>query len=516
MFTKKLLSVVSTLFIGSQLLSLVSGTALTPCSDETLALTNSGALSSVTTGCTFGGTSYCLSGTSIYGYTSGEGNTATCVIDNEGTYVLLGDAKLNGETIDASNKDTLKIYQCTGVSDVKCLQTFGYVLSSGNQYLTINASGTNAFVAKEAIATVESLSGGNCNDGVLYNDSGNIQLCLGGKVYSQKIDETSIIKSYVLNNVEGNIFTNADSDDANKNKPMVVNVGDNKIILSTNAYDYCAGSNSEVSETFKEFCTSANDPCTDSPYECESTGICKKEQRDTSCKIKDDGTANGSCNTSGYYIINTTDSADGDGFRSLVLKSDGDSKVGTLINCSTANTCTPVPGTGFQKGYYKNAASTGENDAPYIKCTANNDCTIITAVSSDCTNVGDITFASVFKICLDKGVAVTPVDINTTSTSQSHFVSLDNASIFGDVNAGKYVKVEAANGNVLLSTPGKVDIAKAYYYTDTTYKIHAKAEKSGVCTASKTIIEFKFDKSGSTDDTLIVYDKHAEHTFPSA
>lgn len=145
-------------------------------------------------------------------------------------------------------------------------------------------------------------------------------------------------------------------------------------------------------------------------------------------------------------------------------KSNGGGKVGTLYSCTGDNTCIPVPSANFPVGYYKNAASTGETDAPYIKCTANNACTILTEVASDCTKAGDITFASVYKICLDAGESITPVAINTTNNSKKHFVSLANSSIFGNQNEDKYVMIDMANGNIHYTAPGKYIFENENYF----------------------------------------------------
>eukprot|EP00833_Pecoramyces_ruminatium_P005582 jgi/Orpsp1_1/1179614/evm.model.c7180000070067.1 len=497
MFGKTLLNVVSALFIGSQLISMANAAALTGC--DTLSLTNIGQITDVdSTACVTSNAElkYCLQGTSyIYGYTSGGSNTATCKLA-AGTHVFLDDAILGAsDEITAGNKDDLKIYQCTGVTSSTCKTTYGYVYNN-EQYLEISASSTNA-ILELPLTTVASLSGGDCEAGTLYNNEGDsaIELCLGNKVYTQGIAESSI-KTYVMNNVEGNVFTNVLDNDPSEDQPMVIQVGDNKIVLATSGYDYCAGENSEVSETFKEFCTHAtNNPCEGHPYECANTGLCTRQVDE--CVIKDG--ASEDCEA-GYYIVGA--SPNGEGVYSPVETS-GDA--GVLFHCDGDN-CGPAT-TGFKPGYYKNKAG---GDVKYIKCSAQDECEAV-GVSVGCDAVGNIISDGGLKICLD---------INTPSASLftasgNHFISINDDikvnnsnDLFTAKKTGDYIVVKINEENVILESLDSG--SDKYIYTDATLKIYAKVDRNAVCNADTVLVEFKYDSTNSVSGTESDYIKHAE------
>jgi hypothetical protein len=454
----------------------------------------------VLTGTSCAVTGDALAGAGIYGFEDANDNSGGTLIFNKGE----AGVAITSET-------NVSLYRCSlnSSSEAICERTYGYFVH-GTDYYTINKSNSNVKTATGKSSIVNQCSSGD-DIGTLFKDESVIKLCLDGTEKTQDIESTASVQTYFMINKADNVFTTGASDN---DKYIAIEASKNAITLVSKDYDYCIKANEVVSETFKEICGSGTDanPCGSNPLsECEG-GLCTREVDDGSCKMKADGTTNTHCGTTGYYILNTTDGADTNGFYSLVEKSNGGGKVGTLYSCTGDNTCIPVPSANFPVGYYKNAASTGETDAPYIKCTANNACTILTEVASDCTKAGDITFASVYKICLDAGESITPVAINTTNNSKKHFVSLANSSIFGNQNEDKYVMIDMANGNIHYTAPGKVDAAQTYYYTNLSYEVHLKDSNTAICTAPTTIVEFKLDKSGSTDDSLIVYKKHAEYT----
>ncbi|KAG4092923.1 hypothetical protein H8356DRAFT_1294338 [Neocallimastix lanati (nom. inval.)] len=498
MFGKNLLKVISALFIGCQLFSMTNAAALTSCNGG-LTLTNYDQIGDITTNCVTSNDQlkYCLEGTSIYGYTHVGTNTATCKITAAGTYVLLDEAILKSEnTIDAENKGKLTIYQCTGVSSVTCAQTFGYVLN-GSQYLEINASGTNDFKAIEGLPTIASLSDGPCTVGLLYNEEDSVvSLCLDGTNYSQGI-AIATEKTYVINNIQGNVFTGASSDDPNKDQPIVIKVGGGNSIIATSGYDYCAGENGEVSETFKEFCShDTNNPCEGSPYECSTSGICTREVQQ--CNIKNGASPN--CDD-GYYIVDSSPGQDG-----VYAVKDTATNTGVLFHCES-NTCGPAD-TGFKAGYYKNKAG---GNVPYIRCAAQNDCEAV-SISDECNAVGNIISDGGYKICLDIGVS----SASLSTVSGDHFISVHTAvkvngstSVFSDAKSNNYMKVTIANEHVLVATAVSEDNAPKYIYTDSSYKIYVKADKDSVCNSNTILNEFKLD-GDTSDETNSFYSKHAE------
>lgn len=172
---------------------------------------------------------YCIDDTVIYGF---EENTAECKISNEGIYVFHND-KLLGDEDTVEGGFTVKIYQCTGGNtEINCKKTYGYVLNN-NQLLEINASGINVDPKKiddddtESISTID-----ECNPGEIYifNES-NIRLCISSSVYSDTISSETI-KTYIMNNIQGNIFTTVSSDDVDNDKLIIIQIGNNKVVLS--------------------------------------------------------------------------------------------------------------------------------------------------------------------------------------------------------------------------------------------------------------------------------------------
>jgi len=502
MFAKKLLSIVSALFIGSQLISVVNADAaeLTSCASLTNYLAD---------GCTSSGGSgkYCLDSGILYEYDDGEdSDPKACVTIGDPLNVSHGDIKvfiddgtsaggalLGATDVNGSNKDKLKMYHCFGISNVDCKQTFGYHLANG-QYLTIHGSGTNDYKTKGELplkSTVDALN--NCEPGQLYNNDGTVILCISNTPNVFSGDISGDVKKYVMKNVEGNVFTNVGS--GHDTEDIIVQVGGGNVILANNGYDYCAKTGAEVNETFNEFCesgnTGANDPCVSAPYVCGGTGVCTRNI--VECEVK----ASGSDCENGYYIVNES------GLSVDVypkIKSNGiDGTMFKCVNgeCTKALATADYDASGAGAGYYINQYGNG---IPYIKChTDVAHCTAV-GISDRCDAVGKIINDGGFKLCLDIGVAS---GVLGTATG-SHFISINTETVFGET-ANKYVEVNLkADGSVNLPIADTANTK--YVYTDGTYKIYLRAGKDGVCDVSDgTIVEFKQNTG---------YEKHAEAKRP--
>jgi len=511
--SKKLLSLISILFVGSQSISTVRAAAadsLIGCESITeYAGTCDGAIDT---------DKYCILGNKIYQIAVADGCKTHGTQLGNGVYGFENDSTggslvfnngIAGVTI--TDEDKLSLYQC--IYDVPngivCTPTFGY-FAVGNNYYTVGSNGND----KNDNSSSNAFDSASCNSkedaGKLY-DSSAPKLCIDGTNDVVFVESEGVITNYFVKNNAGNIFNNAGNDATNNKKYIIVQASKNAFTLVDRGYDYCAGSNEVAIETFKEICGNGNDdnPCGSSNPIFETVdGLIT---RSTSCRIKPNNEAS-NCHT-GYYVLNVG-VIDSDGYYELqAVDTDG-----TLYHCTDENACTVIGD--YKKGYYKNKAATSATSTTdaYIKCDSTEDkCRVIATTATDCTNAGDIVFDSesgVYKLCLDKGEAVTPIDINAGVSDVKQFVSLDNANVFGVQKTGKYISVVAKNGNVVVETVADGEAlasAKKYLYTNEKYE---QKPKASVCVPEAVIVEFKKDSTSTIDS--IIYEKKGTHKLPAA
>jgi len=518
--SKKLLSLISILFVGSQSISTVRAAAadsLIGCESITeYAGTCDGAIDT---------DKYCILGNKIYQIAVADGCKTHGTQLGNGVYGFENDSTggslvfnngIAGVTI--TDEDKLSLYQC--IYDVPngivCTRTYGY-FTDGTKYYTVGKDG-NDMKDNSGGNVFNSASCSSIGDaGILFGGAAP-KLCINGSNDVQFVTDSTITNYFVKNNA-GNIFNNADDVALINKKYIIVQASKNAFTLVDRGYDYCDGSNEVAIETFKEICGNGDDdnPCGGvNPIFETVNGLIT---RSTSCRIKPTGEAS-NCHA-GYYVLNVS-VIDGEGYYELQAV-DVD---GTLYHCTGENTCTVIGD--YKKGYYKNKAATSATSTTdaYIKCDDTKEKCKVIATADDCTNAGNIVFDSnsgVYKLCLDQGAAVTPIAINTGVSDVKQFVSLENDNVFGNSQSGKYISVVAKNGNVVVETVGTVadvNSAKKYLYTNKNYEQQSKqagedAFKASVCATGEVIVEFKKDSTSSTTNSII-YEKKGTHKWPAA
>lgn len=495
MFGKKVLKVISALFVGTQLISLANAADLTSCNnvdnmsdvcaDATTTSKNcidsDGKIYEIETGtsCAIRGTQYTTAGIVVF--------------EDDGTNV--------GGSAKTDNSGTLSnyaAYRCTGTgANTTCERTYGYV-KLGSYVCTIGKVEDPACVAASSITTGCDLAsiGSLC----LNTD---IKLKLTDTPdLTKKIDDTGAAVNYMMKNVASNIFTNAadnGSADTPVNKNIIIEASENAIVLLSNSYDYCENTGGVVVPTFEDFCTQNDDSHCQNIQEC-TNGLCKRAGGDDAltCEsiVATTSGANSGC-TDGYYIA--TNESGG------ALKTNG--TAGTLFSCTTG-TCTVVDAE-FKVGYYKFAGQTNK----YIVCSTKNACTSV-AVKTDKANCGvaDVAVGDVINngtnniLCLDTTEKGGVILDNVTTYNGDYFMNGIAENVV-NTKPSEFVIVSVAGETVQLKDKVSDSIPK-YKYTSDVSKIYGR-QSNDVCDPAKVIVEYKHKEDDSTHN---YYEKHVTHT----
>lgn len=483
-------------------------------------------VSDYTTPCSSGTASgsykYCLDNDgTVFKYESGT----SCVYKEQveaGVYVFEDGGSNGGATLinlgaatsQINNKDNLMLYHCSkGSTNVlKCSRTYGYINdkydSTRDDYYAISADGT---VTKYASGSgLEASCSSGSNTGKL---STNKKLCLFGEAASPI--ESNVITTpgtYIMNNVEGNVFTNGlGATDGSSGKSIVIKSNGTIMYLVSDDYDYCFDEHDVATPTFEEFCNNQAESCSNKA-ECSST-LCKRTQdaavaASCSITIGAGGVGTGvGCTLNAYYLVdNASQGAVGD----------------YLYQCNVndGKTCNKIS----KIGYFKDGADNNK----YIKCETADSCVNINVVTdkTDCNNsvnVGDIIKISGGEggesevLCLDTSKA----NGITLGGQANYFVG--NNNIFNNEETGKkFVKVDVDTDSVVLSAKLASDTGNKYEYTDTDFKVYARAigntEPNAICSASKTIVEFKHTQGDCPSDCETdtpYYEIHVVYQWPA-
>jgi len=280
-----------------------------------------------------------------------------------------------------------------------------------------------------------------------------------------------------------------------------------KNVLITGDEEYCVDDNTKViTERSPNFCTNglANVNC-DKYYLCDS-GVC--QDKTTTIDARQEVT----CNNNGINGITTCD--DGDYYITVtgqVTLKDG-TGAGDLVECKA--TADPSIIQCNKKtdiiGYLKNADGTNASTIPYIKCSAKNDgtatCEAIGQPSeSACTDstagTGKLIYNSVYKICID---GTHSVDIENASVAGSYLIDASKDSAFEHAGVKNIYSVVAkiGGGNAIR----KPQDGKKYIYVKTTTKqVFEKGETgaSDLCSGdninSGAATEYVLNKKQGTD-----------------
>lgn len=459
---------------------------------------------------------YCLdSDKKIYKYkAAGDGQTCSTeehstvpgvfVFEDEGSNGGADLITLGTSTITSSGSK-LMIYQCSNGSENKlsCSRTYGYIYDGDATYYALKADGTVEDVTS-GIAT------NNCNTedmtGKLHDTN---KLCLFGKTSSTLVSNAiTSAGTYIMNNVEGNVFTNGlGTADGSSSKSIVIQATTNVFSLVPDDYDYCiTDTDNSVTPTFKEFCVNSIASC--SPIAECSGNLCKREDNNNvaaECAIDlTSESSSSNCKAGGYYLGSSNSGA------STLIKNTGTD--GYLIRCDSAVKCVLET---LDVGYYKYAGQANK----YIKCSVQGTaCSVVDVVSkNDCTD-DDVNTGDVIKnnsgndvICLDTTVAAGVV----LGATADYFVpGATSDNIFNSSEEGKYVKVSVdANKAILSAKIGDDANVPKYQYTDDTYKVYGRdASDKGttVCKAGNVLVEFKHD-ANDNGDNCNYYKKHVTY-----
>lgn len=267
MFGKKVLGLISLLFLGSQLSS-VKATGIESCTDA---------------GVTIGGgctpvdetpTGVCIDGNKIYTYGSTKATCYVSVDDStltEGIHVLtVSGTTVNDVTLssvgDTANTNYL-LYVCDSSN---CDITNGFVKGEDDAYIKI-ISGDTAGV--DVSTSLEDSDKANCTPGTIFkdkDDSSAIKFCISagnGVALASRAEDT---KNYIVAKSEP---LTADSDSSKTD--MVVQVSDNAFVLNTIYTDneYCVYGTNEVQSRIENFCSGT---ILENLYSCEK-GLCSIE-----------------------------------------------------------------------------------------------------------------------------------------------------------------------------------------------------------------------------------------------
>jgi len=510
MFGKKLLSIISLLFVGSQILK-VSAAVAPGLPDCPASFT----LESSTTECTVTGstTYYCIKDNVIFGLTSDSATTACEEKITSGIHAFESasepttNSKINiGNTGTApSVPGNLAIYTCNRKS---CTRTFGYIKYNSNYYLLGKSGSSDAGIVSDLTAiTTEAGCSGKVGNIVKVGDETEASVCINESKAIQIPSSGSADDNYIMDNANGNEFN---GQSGASTKSIVINAikGAITYVAPTNG-DYCVES-FKITESKSAFCTGTScDTYFNCASElCEEIKLVDSCKRNVSCKLS---TGAFSDCTSGDYIV-VKSLSDGNG---LQVSTEG---TGTLYKCTGPTSCAIVQDDEFIPGYYKNAGDTSSPSLPYISCPTKTTCKPITLSGTECAagNIGEIKLiGDKASICLGTGISV---DLTTITTAVKYFMNMDvsNNSVFisNKLSGNKYAVMKLENGNVqiikesnLVSSP-----PKPFQYTESTkYKIY-ESRHQDICAAQVSIVEFKLDTC--SEDDIAYYSKDDPYEWP--
>ncbi|ORX43939.1 hypothetical protein BCR36DRAFT_415295 [Piromyces finnis] len=479
MFAKKLLSVVSCLFLGSQLISVANADAieLPGCSFDISGCSGSIEASSEDT--------FCI-GTDdvIYKYTDTECNGKL----ESGVYVFDKDTKKIPSSVEGVDESKLVMYDC----DSTCAQINGYAKIGSSYYKVLNDDSSN-----DEITQFDDVSS------YLVHDGQNAKACKNDSESSIEVDTSVTDEDYCVDSNTSKITkrkvqyctAGVECDDYYKcvngencektnnsypprgtGEPIptcnptstddAVYCASGSVVSGGNLYT-CSGESDEActpDESVSGLIVSAEDDnlytCTEGK-DCEITDISGYLIDSKSKLYKCTSGADCSFKNSSGYLINPQDHK--------------------LYQCTGGADCEENSSI---IGYLVNAITNGDSD-PYIECAATStegehDCDVIEQPSGTCTNAGDLIYITSggvgrkrsvsYKVCIDDETS------NAVGDEGSYFVKSDAINVFTDkAVAGYFNAIDIDDkGNVVLNT------VKDKYKYAINYKIYAKGA-SEIC-----------------------------------
>ncbi|KAG4092934.1 hypothetical protein H8356DRAFT_1312162 [Neocallimastix lanati (nom. inval.)] len=251
MFSKKIISFIGLLIIGSRIKS-VTSTALENCADDLNVSSCSGSTDH-----------YCIKDSGIYGVT--EGGACSAKIISEGIYVMEGNSKLISATdladttaASISGGTELTLWECT--NENVCQKTYGYIkdiTGSDPAYYYVSKSGSNT------VSTVE-----NCGSNVGKLKTADNNLCVTDSLDIGFGSEAL----YIMSNVQDNIFTGA----ATTSNSIIIKKMDNTITLNLvgeSVHLYKENANVVVDVVSTDYTENAEKIAI---YDCNKDSICTK------------------------------------------------------------------------------------------------------------------------------------------------------------------------------------------------------------------------------------------------
>jgi len=246
MFGKKILSVVSVLFLGSQIaiaavprnnpndyMSKRVATDLDNCTTDEKGYIEDAGITPTT---------YCLDGTSIYGILNSnkkQMGDAVLIFESNGSLV---------EPSNVENSNDYSMYICN--SDNVCARTYGYVKKNESTYLAIKKDNTGA---DSTSADTPGTTAG-CTVGALFTEM-SVKICIDdGKSVSFADGPGNYFMTNVGEGTGQTIFTATGADTKEK---MVLDVRANTIVLNTvyNDAEYCSYENNGLINGKTHFCS---------------------------------------------------------------------------------------------------------------------------------------------------------------------------------------------------------------------------------------------------------------------
>ncbi|ORX43940.1 hypothetical protein BCR36DRAFT_415296, partial [Piromyces finnis] len=480
MFAKKLLSVVSCLFLGSQLISVANADAITlpGCG----ALETSGCSTSITASA---GNTFCI-GTDdvIYKYTNTECNGKL----KPGVYVFDKETKQIPSSVEGVDESKLVMYDC----DSTCAQINGYAKIGDSYYKVLNDDGNNEEITE--------LTAGSS---YLIHEGENAKACkYDGDTSLIEVDTSVTGKEYCVD--RGTINTSKITE---RKVQYCEDVGCEDYYTCTNG-ECIKTTNYYPSRVDEEQIPTCDPTSTDNAVHCASGSVvsggilytCNKESG-KACTADDSVTGliviagdnklyqcteGEDCevtNVSGYLIDSKNKLYTCTGGVDCSFKNSS----GYLINPQDHKLYQCTGGKDCEEnssiiGYLVNAIN-GEGSNPYIKCAATStegehDCDVIAQPSNSCSTAGDLIYitgvtrkrSGSYEVCIDNSTS------KPVGAEGSYFVKSDAINVFTDkAVAGYFNAIDIDDkGNVVLNT------VKDKYKYAINYKIYAKGA-SEIC-----------------------------------
>jgi len=475
MFAKKFLSLLSTLFIGSQLVSRAFAACTINC-DHTL---------------------------------------SSCTIDNDcednAYYSLFAANDESGTAYEFSKTATSygKVIKVTSKADNEFTEAADGYYKNGADYF-ISKQGTTVTVAAVDPAIALSYTDGNyyliTSTSTVFTGTAENRVVVLAK--DNAITKVTLgTGSYLVKNKVAAVST--------VDNVIAVKVDDDEIVLDgdiNSEQEYCVdGTTKEITTREVNFCDSNVSGVNCDKYYLCTTGVCVDkttafDPRDVA-PIEPTVTCTNtiglsSCADGDFYITDsgTTDLKTGTG-------------AGDLYSCKTTgvNTVTCTIETALV-GYVKNADTTNASAIPYIQCsatgTAANSCQAIAQPTANaCTDpaagVGALIYNSEYFVCID---GTTPVAL---SSDGSYLINAGTASTFENTGVKNIYSVVAKidGGNVIR----KVQDEKKYIYVvKATKRVYAKGESgasAAICSGTSFVAGAAEYVLNQTEGDLVDYYK---------